>query len=103
MRRVAASITLVGPENAPGEGPEVPSESFPGVVPAARPLPGSHFLWRGRRYVVQEILDGWQEAGCWWEEVPVIEGFHVAFQGGGTGILLYRRPRGPWVLDRIDD
>lgn len=100
MRRIVTPITLTQPGQAlPGAASDLP----PGAVPAVLPLPGSTFRWRGRRYVVEAILDSWQEAGCWWEGEPVTEGFHVAFQGGGTGILLFRQPRGPWVLDRIDD
>ncbi|HEY8532051.1 MAG TPA: DUF6504 family protein [Limnochorda sp.] len=99
MRRVVTPIALTLPREAPLE----PGASPPGAVPAVLPLPGSTFRWRGRRYVIEAILDSWQEAGCWWEGEPVTEGFHVAFRGGGTGILLYRRPQGPWVLDRIDD
>lgn len=99
MRRVVTPIALTLPRKIPLE----PGGSPPSAVPAVLPLPGSTFRWRGRRYVIEAILDSWQEAGCWWEGEPVTEGFHVAFQGGGTGILLYRRPQGPWVLDRIDD
>ncbi|BAS27376.1 DUF6504 family protein [Limnochorda pilosa] len=103
MRRVHTPIVLAGPGTPPGERQASSPASLPGVVPGVRPLPGSHFPWRGRRFVVQEVLDGWQEAGCWWEGEPVTEGFHVAFQGGVTGVLLFRHPRGPWVLDCIDD
>lgn len=99
MRRIVAPITLTLPGQAGASHPAPPA----GAVPAVLPLPGSIFCWRGRRYVIEAILDSWQEAGCWWEGEPVTEGFHVAFQGGGTGILLFRQPRGPWVLDRIDD
>lgn len=99
MRRIVAPITLTLPGQAGASHPVPPA----GAVPAVLPLPGSTFCWRGRRYVIEAILDSWQEAGCWWEGEPVTEGFHVAFRGGGTGILLFRQPRGPWVLDRIDD
>jgi len=29
------------------------------------------FLWRGRRIKVRQIVDDWEEAGCWWlDEEP---------------------------------
>lgn len=32
---------------------------------AAGPVP-EQFLWRGRRYVVREVLARWTAAGSWW-------------------------------------
>ena len=33
------------------------------------PVP-EQFLWRGRLYVVREVLARWTTAGCWWEGSP---------------------------------
>jgi hypothetical protein len=37
-------------------------ESDPGVPSA--------FVWRGRLYVVREVLDHWQERRAWWRDTP---------------------------------
>jgi len=26
------------------------------------------FLWRGRRVKVRQIVDDWEEEGCWWRD-----------------------------------
>jgi hypothetical protein len=30
----------------------------------------AEFLWRGRLYVVRDVLDHWVEAGAWWRAAP---------------------------------
>ena len=41
------------------------------------PVP-EQFLWRGRQYVVLEVLDRWTESGGWWRNAAV-----TALTGGG--------------------
>ena len=37
---------------------------------AAGPVP-DQFLWRGRRYLVREVLARWTESGSWWRGTAV--------------------------------
>jgi hypothetical protein len=37
---------------------------------AAGPVP-DQFLWRGRRYLVREVLARWTESGSWWRGAAV--------------------------------
>ena len=32
----------------------------------------AQFLWRGRLYVVREVLDRWTESGGWWRRAAVL-------------------------------
>ena len=45
---------------------------------AGGPAPGG-FLWRGRSYVVEDVLSRWRERTAWWEH-PALAAVH-----GGAG------------------
>jgi len=75
------------------------------------------FLWRGRLYVVREVLARWTSAGAWWkgspEEVDDREqqwwrveadsGRMAAFSAGpGTYDLCFSWSHG-WTLRRVQD
>ncbi|RJK96833.1 DUF6504 family protein [Vallicoccus soli] len=47
----------------------------------------AQFLWRGRLYVVRDVLDHWVEVGTWWSGAGAraLLGTDVAGADGGTG------------------
>lgn len=83
----------------------------------------SAFLWRGRLYVVREVLDHWHERRAWWRDAldpttaePVVPGpdrlerevWRVVASAGrhrGSGVydLAGGRPGHPWHLVRVAD
>ena len=87
----------------------------------AAPGPPDAFVWRGRLYVVREVLDHWQERRPWWRDA--LDGGEPAGQGmqggravraGGAGRRLRVRrvglsatrvgcplPWGRWVRQRL--
>lgn len=50
---------------------EVPAGEVPDEVPAA-------FIWRGRLYVVREVLGHWRERRAWWRDALDPTSSHVA-------------------------
>ena len=44
------------------------------------------FLWRGRLYVVREVLDRWTESGGWWRTAAV-QSLSAGDTAGATGPL----------------
>jgi hypothetical protein len=60
------------------------------------------FRWRGRRIVVSEILDHWEEAGCWWRGEPARRVYRVQAAGGAIYELHHQPPAG-WRLYRSYD
>ena len=44
------------------------------------------FLWRGRLYVVREVLDRWTESGGWWRTAAV-QSLSAGDAAGATGPL----------------
>jgi len=66
---------------------------------AGRP---ARFL-RGRRQIeVEEILDEWEEAGCWWQGEPARRVYLVRCAGGAI-YELHHQPPGGWRLYRTYD
>lgn len=88
------------------------------------------FLWRGRLYLVQEVLARWTESGRWWRTEPGAPGLapgvavtaglddgecewwrveagsgRLAVLSAGTGIydLCFDWARGTWSLARVLD
>ncbi|MGB8651771.1 MAG: DUF6504 family protein [Mycobacteriales bacterium] len=62
---------------------------------AAGPVP-DQFLWRGRLYLVREVLARWTESGSWWRGTAVRALTTGAGHGEGSG-----PPAGPSVA--VDD
>jgi hypothetical protein len=83
-------------------------------VEAAGPVP-EEFLWRGRRYVVREVLARWTASGAWWQgrdgQAPggTIDDTEqhwwrvTAGEGPGTYDLCLSWARGTWTLQRVLD
>jgi hypothetical protein len=64
------------------------------------------FVWRGRLYVVREVLEHWQERRPWWRDAlePVASGAEAdgAPAGGGAeppGVLAVARERQVWRVE----
>jgi len=47
-------------------GPEVPREGCSGID--VQDPPPSAFLWRGRLYIVRDVIGHWRERRAWWRE-----------------------------------
>jgi len=60
------------------------------------------FRWRGRRIVVSEILDQWEEAGCWWQGEQARRVYRVQAAGGAI-YELHHQPPASWRLYRSYD
>ena len=56
------------------------------VAAPAGPVP-DQFLWRGKLYVVREVLARWTESGSWWRGVAVSALTHGAAATGTTSTL----------------
>lgn len=78
------------------------------------------FLWRGRLYLVQEVLAHWTESGSWWRTEPGAAGLddrecewwrveagsgRLAVLSAGTGVydLCFDWASGTWSLARVLD
>ncbi|HEY8414376.1 MAG TPA: DUF6504 family protein [Thermaerobacter sp.] len=62
------------------------------------------FTWRGRRHVIEEVLEAWKELGEWWDQDPAEDRSVFRVQAGGCVYELdYRRPQGRWFLYCIFD
>ena len=60
------------------------------------------FIWQGRRRIVREIVEEWQEAGRWWEGEG--ERRFVRLLTTDSACELYcHLPSGQWYLHRILD
>jgi len=85
---------------------------------ASGPVP-EQFLWRGRLYVVREVLARWTSSGVWWKgtsdrglddretqwwRVEADSGRLAALSGGaGTYDLCLSWSTGTWTLRRVLD
>ena len=60
-------------------------------------------LSRGRRQIeVEEILDEWEEAGCWWRG-ELARRVYCVRCGGGAVYEIHHQPPGGWRLYRAYD
>ena len=60
------------------------------------------FRWRNRRIVVREILDDWEEVGCWWAgEAP--RRVYRLLGSNGTVYELHQQAPDGWRLQRVLD
>jgi len=64
-----------------------------------RPL---RFRHDHRQIAVEEILDQWEEAGCWWRGERARRVYRVQGRGGGIYELHHQPPEG-WRLYRTYD
>lgn len=87
-------------------------------VEPAGPVP-EQFLWRGRLYLVREVLARWTSSGVWWQgtdaeelddreqqwwRVEADSGRLAALSGGrGTYDLCFRWSSSDWTLKRVLD
>jgi hypothetical protein len=87
-------------------------------VEPAGPVP-EQFLWRGRLYLVREVLARWTSSGSWWQgsgadgpddreqqwwRVEADSGRLAALSGGsGTYDLCFRWSSSDWTLKRVLD
>ena len=55
----------------------------------------AQFLWRGRLYVVREVLARWTESGGWWRRAAVL----AVSDGGSAGAAGGSADSGPASLD----
>lgn len=60
------------------------------------------FMWRGARYVVDKILDGYLETGRWWEQEPSRQYWRVLDRNLGEWTIC-RDSTGTWWMYRIFD
>jgi len=60
------------------------------------------FHWRGRWVTVSQVLDEWEEAGCWWlgEEPRTV---HRVLATSGAAYELHHRRSAGWQLHRVFD
>jgi hypothetical protein len=80
------------------------------------------FTWRGRRYVVHDVLDHWWETSAWWMRDPAEDGAaggvgddeqerwrveaRAGRSAGSTAIvveLCFAWRRGTWTVDTVMD
>lgn len=62
------------------------------------------FLWRGRRYTVEAVLEDWVELGEWWDcHPPEQRSVFRVRAGSGVFELDFRRPEKQWYLYCIYD
>jgi Domain of unknown function (DUF6504) len=60
------------------------------------------FRWRNRPIAVREILDDWEEAGCWWAgEAP--RRVYRLLGSNGTVYELHQQAPCGWSLQRVFD
>jgi hypothetical protein len=79
------------------------------AAPEGVPAPDA-FLWRGRLYVVRQVLDHWKERRPWWRDAlderrasgavaTVGSGTDTAATGVGTDVLGDARERQVWRVE----
>lgn len=71
------------------------------VVEQAQGAPRA-FRWKGRRIVVSEVIDAWEEAGCWWRGEAARRVYRVLV-AEGTIYELHHQPSDGWRLYRVYD
>ena len=65
--RTAAPAEAAGPTGTAAEGSSYePAVASSSSAPSVTPAPPAQFLWRGRLYLVREVLAHWVELGTWW-------------------------------------
>lgn len=79
---------------------------------ASGPVP-EQFLWRGRLYLVREVLTCWTATGAWWRDpdteqqwwrVEADSGRLAALSGGrGTYDLCFSWTTSTWTVRRVAD
>ena len=77
-----------------------PVEVSTGVT-ASGPVP-EEFLWRGRRYVVREVLARWTESGSWWRGAAmsaVVTGSDLDTEIASTTLMLDDRATQWWRVE----
>lgn len=62
----------------------------------------SALCWRGRHIALSEILDDWEEAGCWWLQEEPRWIYRVCGTDGVVYELHRQAPEG-WRLYRVFD
>ncbi|HJN19310.1 MAG TPA: DUF6504 family protein [Armatimonadota bacterium] len=60
------------------------------------------FAWQERQYVVREVLDDWEEAGCWWLDEEPRRVYRVLTDNDAI-YELHRLPKTGWELHRVYD
>jgi Family of unknown function (DUF6504) len=61
------------------------------------------FVWRGRRYVVHDVIGRWRIEGRWWDDGRDREYWRVEAKGGAVIDLYQDRGGGLWHLERLWD
>lgn len=56
------------------------------------------FLWRGRLYVVREVLSHWYERAAWWDGAPS-RVLHGESDGGSTALSVAGGEREVWRVE----
>ncbi len=80
--------------------PGKPSEEIKVVWPAAEHAPRA-FVWRGRRWRVDRVLQRWSVDTGWWNErLRVDRRFVRVMAGGRLFDLCFDRQRQRWYLAR---
>jgi hypothetical protein len=78
-------------------------QALPGDVPAGGSGAPAAFLWRGRLYVVRQVLDHWKERRPWWRDaleerrVPSVVAAGAA--GAAFDVLGDARERQVWRVE----
>ena len=65
-------------------------ECYSGYKADERPV---HFLWRGRKFVVEKVIDQWRS--------PDSDNFKVLADDGKGYLLLHDNVSDQWVLEKI--
>jgi hypothetical protein len=61
------------------------------------------FSWRGRRWLVADVIGRWRIEGRWWAEGRDREYWRVEARGGAVFDLYHDRLGGRWHLERVWD
>ena len=61
------------------------------------------FSWRGRRWVVADVIGRWRIEGRWWAEGRDREYWRIEARGGAVFDLYHDRTGGRWHLERVWD
>ncbi len=68
------------------------------------------FFWRGRRYVILEIINRWTKNSGWWRGEAAVDRQYAsvlarAYPGQQVGIyeLCFDRQQATWTLTRVQD
>jgi hypothetical protein len=69
------------------------------ATPEGRPRA---FHWRGRQVTVREVLDAWEEAGCWWLGEEPRHVYRVLATHGAAYELHHQLSSG-WRVHRVFD